>query len=74
MQVFVMWLDLVTYLHHHGHQQLPLPWYRGQEWSYLRGGLTTVDRDYMAGSTTSTTTSAPMSFTTSSRTTISSKR
>ncbi|NP_001149938.2 omega-3 fatty acid desaturase [Zea mays] len=44
--VFVMWLDLVTYLHHHGHHQLPLPWYRGQEWSYLRGGLTTVDRDY----------------------------
>ena len=45
MQVFVMWLDLVTYLHHHGHQER-LPWYRGEEWSYLRGGLTTVDRDY----------------------------
>ncbi|XP_066334785.1 fatty acid desaturase DES3-like isoform X2 [Miscanthus floridulus] len=43
--VFVMWLDLVTYLHHHGHQER-LPWYRGEEWSYLRGGLTTVDRDY----------------------------
>lgn len=42
--VNVMWLDLVTYLHHHGHQDLP--WYRGEEWSYLRGGLTTVDRDY----------------------------
>ncbi|XP_006664265.1 fatty acid desaturase DES3-like [Oryza brachyantha] len=42
--VFVMWLDLVTYLHHHG--QHDLPWYRGEEWSYLRGGLTTVDRDY----------------------------
>jgi hypothetical protein len=28
MQVFVMWLDLVTYLHHHGHQDLP--WYRGE--------------------------------------------
>ena len=42
--VFVMWLDLVTYLHHHGHHDLP--WYRGEEWSYLRGGLTTVDRDY----------------------------
>jgi len=74
-----MWLDFVTYLHHHGHEQ-KLPWYRGkvhwcyyiyiyplkipdtckgfilprsnlrpvfrQEWSYLRGGLTTVDRDY----------------------------
>ncbi|CAL9101290.1 unnamed protein product [Musa acuminata var. zebrina] len=43
--VFVMWLDLVTYLHHHGHRQ-KLPWYRGEEWSYLRGGLTTLDRDY----------------------------
>jgi hypothetical protein len=37
MQVFVMWLDLVTYLHHHGHQDLP--WYRGEvlfwrKWSY----------------------------------------
>ncbi|KAL5225805.1 hypothetical protein ABZP36_012444 [Zizania latifolia] len=42
--VFVMWLDLVTYLHHHGHNDLP--WYRGKEWSYLRGGLTTLDRDY----------------------------
>ncbi|PSR86174.1 Omega-3 fatty acid desaturase [Actinidia chinensis var. chinensis] len=43
--VFVVWLDFVTYLHHHGHEQ-KLPWYRGQEWSYLRGGLTTIDRDY----------------------------
>ncbi|KAK3042097.1 hypothetical protein RJ639_001799 [Escallonia herrerae] len=41
----VMWLDLVTYLHHHGHED-KLPWYRGKEWSYLRGGLTTLDRDY----------------------------
>ncbi|KAA8534064.1 hypothetical protein F0562_031743 [Nyssa sinensis] len=43
--VFVAWLDLVTYLHHHGHEE-KLPWYRGEEWSYLRGGLTTLDRDY----------------------------
>ncbi|KAI0526906.1 hypothetical protein KFK09_002499 [Dendrobium nobile] len=43
--IFVMWLDLVTYLHHHGHHE-KLPWYRGKEWSYLRGGLTTLDRDY----------------------------
>ncbi|XP_062182497.1 fatty acid desaturase DES3-like [Phragmites australis] len=42
--VFVMWLDMVTYLQHHGHPDLP--WYRGEEWSYLRGALTTVDRDY----------------------------
>ncbi|CAD6203207.1 unnamed protein product [Miscanthus lutarioriparius] len=43
--VFVAWLDMVTYLHHHGHED-KLPWYRGKEWSYLRGGLTTLDRDY----------------------------
>lgn len=43
--IFVMWLDGVTYLHHHGHEE-KLPWYRGKEWSYLRGGLTTLDRDY----------------------------
>lgn len=29
MQIFVMWLDLVTYLHHHGHED-KLPWYRGK--------------------------------------------
>nr|AFK33896.1 unknown [Lotus japonicus] len=43
--IFVVWLDFVTYLHHHGYKQ-KLPWYRGKEWDYLRGGLTTVDRDY----------------------------
>ncbi|MED6113314.1 fatty acid desaturase (DSD1) [Stylosanthes scabra] len=43
--IFIMWLDFVTYLHHHGYKQ-KLPWYRGKEWDYLRGGLTTVDRDY----------------------------
>ncbi|KAH6799908.1 fatty acid desaturase 8 [Perilla frutescens var. hirtella] len=45
LQGFVAWLDLVTYLHHHGHDE-KLPWYRGKEWSYLRRGLTTLDRDY----------------------------
>jgi fatty acid desaturase len=46
--VFVMWLDMVTYLHHHGPEDaaMKMPWYRGEEWSYLRGGLTTLDRDY----------------------------
>lgn len=43
---FVMWLDVVTYLHHHGHPTESMPWYRGEEWSYLRGGLTTIDRDF----------------------------
>ncbi|KAG0589993.1 hypothetical protein KC19_1G062200 [Ceratodon purpureus] len=43
--VNVMWLDAVTYLHHHGYEK-KVPWYRGQEWSYMRGGLSTIDRDY----------------------------
>lgn len=44
----VIWLDVVTYLHHHGPQDPTeaIPWYRGEEWSYLRGGLSTIDRDY----------------------------
>jgi len=44
----VVWLDVVTYLHHHGSQDKDekLPWYRGEEWSYLRGGLTALDRDF----------------------------
>ncbi|KAG2448543.1 hypothetical protein HYH02_006434 [Chlamydomonas schloesseri] len=44
----VVWLDVVTYLHHHGSHDVneKMPWYRGEEWSYLRGGLTTIDRDY----------------------------
>eukprot|EP00475_Leptophrys_vorax_P034585 TRINITY_DN5601_c0_g3_i1.p1 TRINITY_DN5601_c0_g3~~TRINITY_DN5601_c0_g3_i1.p1 ORF type:complete len:521 (+),score=-12.80 TRINITY_DN5601_c0_g3_i1:120-1682(+) len=41
----VWWLAACTYLHHHGYKE-KLPWYRGEEWSYLRGGLTTLDRDY----------------------------
>ncbi|KAI5066107.1 hypothetical protein GOP47_0018731 [Adiantum capillus-veneris] len=42
---FVVWLDVVTYLHHHGYDE-KVPWYRGQEWNYMRGGLSTIDRDY----------------------------
>lgn len=44
---FVMWLDFVTYLHHHGAEDDErVPWYRGEEWTYLRGGLSTLDHDY----------------------------
>lgn len=43
----VIWLDFVTYLHHHGFDE-KVPWYRGEEWSYMRGGLSTIDRDYGA--------------------------
>ncbi|KAJ9521241.1 hypothetical protein QJQ45_022979 [Haematococcus lacustris] len=44
----VVWLDVVTYLHHHGSSDPTekMPWYRGEEWSFLRGGLTTIDRDF----------------------------
>jgi len=41
--VFSAWLSLVTYLHHTDAQ---VPWYRGSEWSLVRGALSTVDRDY----------------------------
>ncbi|GKV03613.1 hypothetical protein SLEP1_g15888 [Rubroshorea leprosula] len=43
--IFTARFDGVTYLHHNGYKQ-KLPWYRGKEWSYLRGGHKTVDRDY----------------------------
>lgn len=38
----------MTYLHHHGPSdpEEEVPWYRGEEWSYFRGGLSTIDRDY----------------------------
>jgi omega-3 fatty acid desaturase (delta-15 desaturase) len=46
--VFVVWLDVVTYLHHHGPSDPAeeVPWYRGEEWNYMRGGLSTIDRDF----------------------------
>ena len=41
--VFVMWLDLVTFLHH---TESDIPWYRGKDWYFLKGALSTIDRDY----------------------------
>jgi omega-3 fatty acid desaturase (delta-15 desaturase) len=41
--VFVMWLDLVTYLHH---TDSDIPWYRGKDWYFLKGALSTIDHDY----------------------------
>ncbi len=41
--VFVAWLDLVTYLHH---TEADIPWYRGKDWYFLKGALSTIDRDY----------------------------
>ncbi|MEM6350430.1 MAG: fatty acid desaturase [Cyanobacteria bacterium J06629_9] len=41
--VFVVWLDLVTYLHH----TVPeIPWYRNDSWYFLKGALSTIDHDY----------------------------
>ncbi|MEB3178805.1 MAG: fatty acid desaturase [Nostocaceae cyanobacterium] len=41
--VFVMWLDLVTFLHH---TEPDIPWYREGEWTFLKGAISTIDRDY----------------------------
>ena len=41
--VFVVWLDLVTFLHH---TEADIPWYRNDSWFFLKGALSTVDRDY----------------------------
>lgn len=41
--IFVMWLSLVTYLHH---TDLDVPWYRDNAWSFVKGALSTVDRKY----------------------------
>ncbi|NEQ31918.1 MAG: fatty acid desaturase [Leptolyngbya sp. SIO4C5] len=41
--VFVIWLDLVTFLHH---TDADVPWYRGEDWYFLKGAVSTVDRDY----------------------------
>lgn len=37
------WLVLITYLQH---TDMKVPHYRGEEWSFIRGALCTVDRDY----------------------------
>jgi acyl-lipid omega-3 desaturase len=41
--VFVIWLDLVTFLHH---TEADIPWYRGEDWYFLKGALSTIDRNY----------------------------
>lgn len=41
--VFVIWLDLVTFLHH---TDVNIPWYRGEDWYFLKGALSTIDHDY----------------------------
>ena len=41
--VFIIWLDLVTFLHH---TEPGIPWYRGEEWTFLKGAISSVDRNY----------------------------
>jgi acyl-lipid omega-3 desaturase len=41
--IFVMWLDLVTFLHHTDDD---IPWYRGEDWYFLKGAISTIDYDY----------------------------
>jgi len=41
--VFVGWLAIVTHLHH---THPDVPWYRGSDWTFDKGALSTVDRDY----------------------------
>ncbi|MEM6432900.1 MAG: fatty acid desaturase [Cyanobacteria bacterium P01_D01_bin.115] len=41
--IFVMWLDLVTFLHH---TEADIPWYTNDDWYFLKGALSTIDRDY----------------------------
>ena len=41
--VFVIWLDLVTFLHH---TEPELPWYRGEDWTFLKGAISSIDRNY----------------------------
>jgi omega-3 fatty acid desaturase (delta-15 desaturase) len=41
--IFVIWLDLVTFLHH---TEPGIPWYRDEDWYFLKGALSTIDRDY----------------------------
>lgn len=40
---FVIWLDLVTFLHH---TDADIPWYRGDDWYFLKGAISTIDHDY----------------------------
>jgi omega-3 fatty acid desaturase (delta-15 desaturase) len=41
--VFASWLVITTFLHH---TEPDVPWYSTKEWNYVRGNLSSVDRDY----------------------------
>lgn len=45
--VFASWLVITTFLHHHGvEENLKLPWFSNDQWNYVVGNLSSVDRDY----------------------------
>ncbi|CAG8483039.1 6524_t:CDS:1 [Ambispora leptoticha] len=45
--IFSSWLVITTFLHHHGvEENLNLPWFSDDKWSYVLGNLSSVDRDY----------------------------
>jgi omega-3 fatty acid desaturase (delta-15 desaturase) len=41
--IFGGWISIVTLLHH---THPNVPWYRNDEWNFLRGALSSVDRNY----------------------------
>jgi omega-3 fatty acid desaturase (delta-15 desaturase) len=41
--VFATWLVVTTFLHHNDND---VPWYGDTEWEYVKGNLSSVDRDY----------------------------
>ncbi len=41
--VFASWLVVTTFLHH---QDENVPWYSEERWDFVRGNLSSVDRDY----------------------------
>lgn len=41
--VYASWLVICTFLHHN---DSGIPWYKSEEWTYVRGQLSSVDRDY----------------------------
>jgi acyl-lipid omega-3 desaturase len=42
--VFASWLVVVTFLHHHDRGSVR--WYAHEQWSYVRGQVSTIDRSY----------------------------
>ena len=41
--IFASWLVITTFLHHNDDESA---WYSNKKWSYVKGNLTSVDRDY----------------------------